>query len=203
MWNAAALTTEAFSALLRWLDDGADSGGATYLEMRDRLVAYFGRKRCPAPEDLADETLNRVARRLQETGAAIEGPPARYCYIMARYVFLEWLRSIDRRLESAGEALAPHPPAAPHVDPTLDETRLRYLDRCLDELSAPDRKLILDYYQGEPDARIERRRALASRLGLTSNALAIRASRIRTKLESCFRRWLANDRHVAGSSYRE
>jgi hypothetical protein len=53
-------------ALLAWLDDGVDSGGQSYLEMRRRLVRYFQRKRCLAPDDLADETLKRVARRLAE-----------------------------------------------------------------------------------------------------------------------------------------
>ncbi|MCA1849645.1 MAG: hypothetical protein LC672_00990, partial [Acidobacteria bacterium] len=56
------LTPRAFHQLLNWLDEGAGSEGRKYLEMRRRLVAYFDRKNCPAPDELADETLNRVAR---------------------------------------------------------------------------------------------------------------------------------------------
>jgi hypothetical protein len=63
-------TPEAFHRLLTWLDEGADSGGATYVEMRRRLVGYFVRRGCLSPEDLADETLNRAARRLHEEGAS-------------------------------------------------------------------------------------------------------------------------------------
>ena len=50
-----ALTTPAFRRLLEWLDDGVDSDGQTYLEVRRRLVAYFGRRNRPRAEDLADE----------------------------------------------------------------------------------------------------------------------------------------------------
>jgi hypothetical protein len=54
--------------------------------MRRRLVQYFDRKNCLRPDELADETLNRVARRLEEKGGITDTPPARYCYILARFV---------------------------------------------------------------------------------------------------------------------
>ena len=78
-------TRSALEHVLTWLDEGVDSGGEKYLEMRRRLVSYFDRKRCLSPDELADETLNRVARRLEEEGA-ITDAPARYCYIVAKYV---------------------------------------------------------------------------------------------------------------------
>ena len=62
--------------------------------MRRRLSAYFDRKNCHAPDDL-DETLNRIARRLEEEGSLVEGPPARYCYIVAKFVFLEFTREAE------------------------------------------------------------------------------------------------------------
>ena len=89
-----------FRRRLGWLDQGVDSKGEGYLEMRRRLVRYFDRKNCPEPDDLADETLNRVARRLEETDAAVDDSPARYCYVVARFVFLESLR--QPRLEALG-----------------------------------------------------------------------------------------------------
>ena len=68
-----ALTEGAFSRLLSWLDEGSDSGGEKYLETRRRLVSYFDHKNCLAPDELADETLNRVARRLEEEGSEKAG----------------------------------------------------------------------------------------------------------------------------------
>lgn len=92
-----ALTSTAFARLLEWLDDGEDSDGRVYLEMRRRLVSYFERKNCVSPEDLVDETMNRVARRLEEEGSIIDTEtPAKYLYITARFVFLESLRAHER-----------------------------------------------------------------------------------------------------------
>lgn len=183
MCKGGAPTAGTFNDLLRWLDAGVDSGGGTYLDMRARLVAYFDRKRCPFPDDLADETLNRVAKRLQEVGTIEDVPPARYCYIVARYVFLESLRSPERLVvQHTAEARAGVRPAA---EPGAGEELLECLDRCLDALGAADRTLILEYYSAESGSKIARRRALAASLGLTSNALAIRASRIRARLEAC------------------
>jgi DNA-directed RNA polymerase specialized sigma24 family protein len=91
-----ALTPRAFHRLLSWLGEDAVHGGQKYLEIRRRLVAYFDRKNCPAPDDLADEALNRVARRIEEEGSIDSETPAKYCYIVARFVFMEHLRSAQK-----------------------------------------------------------------------------------------------------------
>jgi len=178
-------TPAAFQRFLAWLDEGVDSRGEKYEEMRRRLVAYFERKRCLAPHDLADETLNRVSRRLEEAGTIDDMPPARYCYIVARYVFLEYLRNPDYARAGLASNLATAPRGADEEAQQEDERRLGCLERCLGQLTDADRALILDYYDGETRARIDRRRALAARLQITANALTIRACRIREKLATC------------------
>jgi DNA-directed RNA polymerase specialized sigma24 family protein len=181
-------TPGAFHRLLEWLDEGIDSDGEKYVEMRRRLVGYFNRKRCLSPDELADETLNRVARRLEEQ-ESITDAPARYCYIVAKFVFLEFLRRADR--DPAGLRGSRHEPsdlAAPDgadADAEARELWLECLDQCLRRLPADDPELILEYYRGEQRAKIERRRRLAARLGVTANALSIRACRIRDRLEAC------------------
>jgi DNA-directed RNA polymerase specialized sigma24 family protein len=180
-----------FRRLLGWLDGGIDSSGESYLEMRRRLSAYFDRKGCRNPDDLADETLNRVSRRLEEEGTLSEGPPRRYCYIVAKFVFLEHVRRArhEGALEVPIEARGTDPAgntAAADDSPGL-ETRLSCLDRCLGALPARDRELILDYYSRGTEGAAARRRELAVRLGLTPNALAVRACRIRGALERCVR----------------
>ena len=184
------LTPEAFEGLLVWLDRGTDSGGQTYLEMRRRLVEYFDRKNCASPDDLADETLNRVARRLKEEGTIVTDAPAHYCYIVARYVLLEFLRR-QPPLEVLDEKQAPNQErlaAAPielNYERSEKEKRWDCLERCVAEIDANSRQLVIDYYQGEQRTKIDNRRALATRLGITMNALSIRACRIRAKLEAC------------------
>ena len=97
------LTEAAFQRLLSCLDDGTDSGGEKFLEMRRRLVGYFDRKNCLNADELADESLNRVARRLEEEGTIQSDTPAKYCYIVARFVFMEQLRNAKRHHLIAAE----------------------------------------------------------------------------------------------------
>jgi hypothetical protein len=181
-------TPQAFERLLAWLDEGSDSDGQAYLQMRRRLVLYFQRKRCLTPDDLADETLTRVARRLEEVGSITDATPPRYCYIVAKFVLLEHLRDPEvRRLRDVGVREQAREPAAAPGEPAHDERSLECLDRCLSALEPGDRTLILEYYRDEQRDRIERRRHLAASLRLTANALAIRACRLRDKLERCVR----------------
>jgi hypothetical protein len=190
------LTQHAFDRLLEWLDDGIDSRGQTYLDIRQRLVAYFDRRNRPFPDDLADETLNRIAWTLDEDGAITVTPPARYCYVVARFVLFE----DTRRREHAHVSLSgprrldtwAHGSTRPDVDADADsahrdrrERQFDCLDRCVQTLNAAQQTLILDYYQDQRRAKIDRRRALAERLGITMNALAVRACRIRDTLEAC------------------
>ncbi|MDT5269546.1 MAG: hypothetical protein QOH49_1732 [Acidobacteriota bacterium] len=187
-----ALNSRAFRRLLTWLDGGANSDGQKYLEMRRRLAAYFDRKNCPTPDELVDETLNRVARRLEEEGVIEGDTPARYCYIVARFVFMEHLREVRKE-----NMLTNHLRQQPHAydlvasevndEQKIKERRLDCLERCLDGLESASREIIQRYYVGKARVKIEHRRTLAEELGVTMNALSIRACRIRDKLEACVR----------------
>src|SRR4029077_2086477 len=186
------LNPRAFRQFLDWLDEGVDSGGERYLEMRRRLARYFDRRNCHSPDDLADETLNRVARKLEENGEITGVSPAHYCYIVAKFVFLEFGRRVERHQTSLdnvqGSGQMPvilEVPSRPDEDGAAKEKLFDCLERCLGKLQQDDRELILEYYRGELRAKIERRSELAARLGLTMNALSIRACRIRSKLELC------------------
>ncbi len=181
-----SLTTVALDRFLNWLDEGANSQGQKYLEIRRRLVAYFDRKNCPVPDELADETINRVARRLEEVDSIETETPARYCYITARFVFLEYLRTgaKDQRLRSELSRESGHEQEDPG-DREGKARMLKWLEECAEKLDPANKKLIFRYYVGEERVKIENRRALAKALGITMNALSIRACRIREQLERC------------------
>lgn len=186
------LTAPAFRRLLAWLDESTDSEGHRYLEMRRRLVAYFDRKNCPASDELADETLSRVARRLEEEGAIESEAPARYCYIVARFVFMEHLRKSQKEraaLDEIKQRERDKNAAASEVKDQKEfkEKILDCLEQCTAKLEASNREVITRYYTGKQRAKIDNRRALAESLGITMNALSIRACRIRDKLEVCVR----------------
>ena len=183
------LSHRAFSRLLEWLDDGTDSSGHNYLEMRRRLVAYFDRRNRPFADDLADETFNRISKTLEQPVPIAVTPPARYCYVVARFVLLEDIRRSRRYIpvDESRDLLPFAPRAAAGADDrdSMKEQRLECLDRCLDQLKPDQRELAIEYYRDAKRQRIERRRALAERLRITMNALGVRACRIRNALETC------------------
>jgi RNA polymerase sigma factor (sigma-70 family) len=184
-------TEDAFRQFLDWLDEGAGAGGEKYLELRRRLVLYFDRRNCLAPDDLADETLSRVAQKFQEQGEITNLSPAQYCYVTAKFVFLEYTRrpehsnrSLDE-LSSSGAKAGGLAATSADSESAARERTLDCLEQCLKKLPPDESRLILEYYQGEQREKIDGRRQMADRLGVSANALSIRACRIRNKLENC------------------
>ena len=185
------LTAVALDRLLAWLDDGVDSQGQNYLEMRRRLSSYFDRRNRQSADELADETLNRIGRTLEKDGTIATTPPARYCYVVARFVLLEDIRrqrtTVPLKEPWAADASTIRRAGgdAADADRAEQDERLECLDRCLEELKPDQRELVIEYYRDTGRQKIERRRDLANRLGITMNALGIRACRIRNTLEAC------------------
>lgn len=185
-------TANAFARLLKWLDGETDSQGQKYEEMRQRLVSFFDRKNCSSPDDLADETLNRVMKWVEEHDRDHDEEPAKICYNTARFVFHEHLRKPD--FEADDIASLP-PTGQPAVDPRKTvlleeehegkEKRLYCLEGCSQKLPQDDRDLIVRYYYGEQRVKLDNRKALAAERGMTANALSIKACRIRDKLRAC------------------
>ena len=173
------LTQDLFDKLLSFLDADRDQAGLKYEGLRRRLLKFFEWRGWSAGADLADETLNRLAKNIA-AGEQIQNLGA-YCSGVARIVFLEALRSRNRELNATRSSSE----SGANVRDEIAERRLECLSRCLGELSEDNRQLFLQYHQGEKSARIEAREQLAKELGIPLNALRIRAHRIRTKLESC------------------
>jgi len=151
--------------------------------MRVKLTRYFEWRSCPLPEDEVDETINRVARRIDE-GENISNLSG-YFAAVARLVFMESLRERERTSVPLDDI--PEVPAAQPFPDEEREARLQCLDRCLEKLPIESRDLILKYHHSEKRAKIELRKQLADGLGIPLNALRIRAHRIRTSLEECVR----------------
>ena len=168
------LTEEAFSRFLVWLNPNPDQAGEKYEDIRRRLIKIFTCRGCICPEDLADETINRVIRRVPEIAEAYVGDPARYFYGVAHKIHLEYVRR-KTSLE---------PPPAPEDSPRVEE-EYACLDECMDKLPSHSRGLVLQYYQEEKHAKIDLRKQLAEQLGIPLNALRIRACRIRMTLHEC------------------
>lgn len=182
------LTAQAFSRLLKRLGDDEDQAAKNYEDLRHTLIRSFEWRGAPFPEEHADETLNRLARKLDE-GVEIRNI-SDYTYTVARLVWLEALKGNQRRRAPLDEI--DHEPVAHDTSGEMaeKEVRLNCLDDCLDTLPRENRDLIMEYYVDEKRGRIDRRRDLAERLGLRRDALANRAQRLRDKLEQCVTRCL-------------
>src|SRR5215211_2369036 len=144
------LSQQAFDALLDWLDSDREQAALKYEKIRSGLIKIFTGRACVEPEDLADETINRVARKLKEIEKDFSGDRARYFFGVANKVHLEHLR---RKLP---QAMPPSP-----TDPNRIELEYNCLDRCIERLSKENRDLLLRYYGAEDGTETEVRRALA------------------------------------------
>ena len=100
------LTQEEFDLFLSKLDPDREIAGEKYLLLWNRLRLYFQSRVCLAAERLADETVNRAARKVAE-GEEILNLSA-YCYGIARLVLLEFLRTGETSAIPL-EDLPPHP----------------------------------------------------------------------------------------------
>ena len=175
------LTQDAFDALLAWLDPDREVAGKKYETIRLRLIKVFTCRGCSDAEDLADETINRVVAKVTRLGD-YRGDPTPYFYGVSQKIQLEYLRKCKaRQAEGPAEEVAVVPP----VFGDEDEPEYDCLERCLERLSVTSRKLVLEYYQHEKQAKIDHRKRLAVELGIAVNALRIRAHRIRVALEEC------------------
>jgi DNA-directed RNA polymerase specialized sigma24 family protein len=175
------LTEEQFRRLLAWLGPDADAAGERYEFIRQGLITFFVNRRCLDAEDLADETINRVAEKLEWLADSYEGEPERYFYGVAKNVFLEYVRR--KRLPDS----AARPPDAPAP---LTEVYHACLEACLKRLTPENRELILAYYAAKTQ-KAGARRKLREQLSINAGALRARTFRVRAMLEKCVRDCMA------------
>jgi DNA-directed RNA polymerase specialized sigma24 family protein len=175
------LTEEAFAKFLNSLDPDPGRAGEKYEYLREALVKFLAWRGAHFPEELVDETFNRVARKLEE-GEAVRDVPT-YCHGVARMVFRQSLDHPDNKRVDLGEVKD-----LTLKEPDVTDFGLECLNHCLRQLTARNRELIIEYYQNEGREKIDHRALMAERLGIQSIALRSRARRVRSKLERCIRR---------------
>lgn len=171
------LTGESLAGLLSLFDADRERAGEQYEALRAKLVRLFEWRGSTVPEEHADETLNRLARKVEE-GEVVRDVHA-FAGGVARLVWLEAIKR-DRRTREALEQM----PQREEVNVESD-ARLGCFESCLGKLPGDARALVVEYYREERSAKIEARKKLAASLGIPHGTLRLRVYRLRTQLEQC------------------
>ena len=166
-----------FDRLLNWLDADRERAGLLYERIRWRLVTILASRGCTLAEELADETIDRVARRVADIEQIYIGDKAIYFLGVMNNVHHEYLRR----------------PMAPRLVDRTEAVEEREqihvcLDNCLANLAPYSRQLIERYYAADKKAKIDLRKVIARELGIKPATLRLRALRIREKLQTCIDR---------------
>lgn len=181
--DARRLGAEALEGLLARLGPEREAAGLEYERIHRRLLAFFESHGSLEPDRDADETLDRLARKLRE-GHVIRDVPA-YVHGLARNVLRETWRRARREL-SAREALRDTLPPAP-----ANGRLWNCFDRCLAGLEPERAELLVAYYATARSPNRVWRAELAASRGLSLNALRIRVFRAREALRESLNRCLA------------
>ena len=168
------LDRQTFHSLLQALAPDFEEAGHTYEATRACLIRFFETCQCFPADELADETLDRVARRIYE-GVTITDL-RRYALGVARRVASEYRKTL--RVATSLPYFLPQ--SAPHEEDRLS-AQLDALERGLERLPGTERDLVLSYFRQEGAPRS--RRQLSQEFGLSRVALRVRVHRIRKKLE--------------------
>ena len=184
------LTPELFEQLLDWLNPDREQAGRDYEALRRRLIKLFTCRGCSDPELLTDKTFDRVARKMPEIKVTYVGPREPYFYKVADNIRLESTRIKPSSI--------PPPPLTAEEQDEL-EKRHSCLDECMKSLSSENREIVWEYYQQDKRAKIDQRKRLAERLGISLNALRIRSFRIRAALQECVLACMKQNGYEIGS----
>lgn len=172
-------TKETFDKLLGWLDPDREQAGVKYQKIQARLIGIFSCKGCFEAEDLADETINVVASKIEGLLERYEGDRALYFYAVAKKIYLEKIKPKPTRFIPPTE-----------LDYSERERMGSCLDKCLEQLSSADRKLVIRYHEDDKGARIQNRKMIAEELNISINALRIKVCHIHSRLKRCIEKHL-------------
>ena len=175
--GGGGLTPDAFARFLRWLSEDNALAIKAFFAIRKKLITFFVRKGCDVPEELFDNTVDIVVRKI-DAGGEYTNQEA-FCYGVARNIWREHVRK-----PKPGPFVTDDIPSPLNEDREILEQKLKCLEVCMEDLSPRSRDLITRYYQNQGRQKIECRRELAKEHG-GENTLRIKAFRIRKTLHDC------------------
>jgi DNA-directed RNA polymerase specialized sigma24 family protein len=184
--NFGNLSPESFDAMLSWLDPYRERAGHIYEEIRQRLIKLLVRRGCDlaVAEELTDEAIDRVCRKVPAVAPTYSGDPASYFYRFAINVHLEYLKRQRGR-----------PKTLPPPDQVESVERMHdCLEECLAPLEPDNRGLLIEYYRYEKRAKIECHDRMAAERGISKNTLRNRVFKMKRELKVCVEECLNRNR---------
>jgi RNA polymerase sigma factor (sigma-70 family) len=188
MARNSAVPTESFEEILAWLNPDREVAATMYVQLRHDLAKIFSFRGCTDPEGLTDEVFDRVAKKIDEVRPTYVGDPRLYFRGVANYLIKEDLKRTKTQVSL--EELELREPTTTESDEDDAEDMEECLRSCLQKLSAENRKLIVDYYAKEKQAKIDHRIELAQQFGISVENLRVKVYRIRVSLQGCIERCL-------------
>lgn len=151
--------------------------------LRSALIVFFEQRAQVAPERLADEAIQRVAKAIGE-GKEI-GNPNTYTLAVARHLLRE--PQLGSRLGALARSNSSSGPGDSSGKESLSNpsSALEQLKTCLDQLSPEDLALLRQYYPRNTVRRKDHRQKLAFNLGISTRTLLGRIYHIQETLEDC------------------
>ena len=187
MARGSVIPPESFDEILAWLNPDRDVAGSMYVQLHDDLAQLFRWRQCADPEGLADEVVDRVARKVHEVRPDYVGDPRLYFLAVGNNLVKENFRKIKSHV-SLTEL---DPSQQLTTEDKEDKTDIHdCLDECSQKLSSEERELITGYYAKEKQAKIDHRAELAQQFGMSVQTLRVRVFRIRRSLAQCIERCL-------------
>ena len=163
------------------LDPTAITAADRYLEIRRKLVRLFEWRGCSTPDEYADETINRCAKKIGE-GEEIRDL-ATYSIGVARMLVREMGR--ERAKEARPLDEAPEPRSLP-LEPEGDAgSRVECLTALPGPALARKSRSHPQLLPGRKGEKIKNRKGLTQMFGIPSNTLRMRALRVRERLQLC------------------
>jgi DNA-directed RNA polymerase specialized sigma24 family protein len=182
---------ETLKVLLNLLGSDEAQAAVEYYNLHQRLTRFFDWNNANDPMALADEALDRLAKRAAEPGLdeGVQNVSA-FALGIARHLLQEEARRQVKMAEIGRHwrAMELARPTEPESE-TLEDA----LQHCLGKMRPERRRLIEAYYSYGDAEKIKMHQQLAETEGLSLNALRNRALRTRQELETCIRKHLGKN----------
>jgi len=182
---------EIFKELLNLLHPDEAQAAVEYQNLHQRLARFFDWNNVQDPMALADEALDRLAKRAAEpdSNEGVHNVSA-FALGIARHLLQEEARRQLKMAEISRHWRAMESRTQEPETEALENA----LQQCLGKMEPERRRLIEAYYSYNSNEKIKMHQQLAEAEGLSLNALRNRALRTRQELETCIRRQLGKNR---------